>query len=208
MQPSQRRSWKPPQADRRVQLDRGSRRHRRSSTAWGIPMPAVEEGVNPAPIGEVRGHRPPGDPAREQVADRVQHLPVAVALGLSAPTIAGHAVELKRTGSGACNNDNRASGNRSEQSRTPELPGGPASMHRPPEVHSTKTLFDPHVPRSVLFLLVIELEPHRFHVHNLPWRAALNRQCRPRPVKAPVAAVRLTRVTPCRAPRRRRRAGT
>ncbi len=46
--------------------------------------PAAEEGVDAAPGGEVRGHRPPGDPARDQVPDRVQHRAVAVALGLSA----------------------------------------------------------------------------------------------------------------------------
>ncbi|SBU96653.1 hypothetical protein YW3DRAFT_05831 [Streptomyces sp. MnatMP-M77] len=49
-----------------------------------LPPPA-EEGIDPAPGREVRGHRTPGDPARDQVADRVEHRAVAVALGLPAP---------------------------------------------------------------------------------------------------------------------------
>ncbi|GAA2629148.1 hypothetical protein GCM10010307_19720 [Streptomyces vastus] len=46
--------------------------------------------------------------------------------------------ELKRAGSGAYNNDNGASGNRSEWDRTPELPGGPAFMRVPAEDHPTR----------------------------------------------------------------------
>jgi hypothetical protein len=45
--------------------------------------------------------------------------------------------ELKRTGPGAYNIDNRASGNRSEWDRTPELPGDPAFMLVPSEDHTT-----------------------------------------------------------------------
>ncbi|MFD6169891.1 hypothetical protein [Streptomyces coeruleorubidus] len=37
--------------------------------------------------GAFSGHRPPRDPARDQVTDRVQQLPVAVALGPSAPPL-------------------------------------------------------------------------------------------------------------------------
>ncbi|GAA5703664.1 hypothetical protein Save01_04487 [Streptomyces avermitilis] len=50
-----------------------------------VLAPAAEKGVNPAAVGEVRGHRPPRDPARDQIADRVQQLPVTVALGPAAP---------------------------------------------------------------------------------------------------------------------------
>lgn len=46
--------------------------------------PPPEEGMNPAPGREVRGHR---TPPRDQVADRVQHLAVAVTLGLLAPAL-------------------------------------------------------------------------------------------------------------------------
>ena len=49
--------------------------------------PAPEEGVDPAPAGEVRGQCPPRDPAGDQVTDRVQQLPMAVALGPSAPPL-------------------------------------------------------------------------------------------------------------------------
>lgn len=47
--------------------------------------PAAEEGADPTPAGKVRGHRPPRDPARGQVTDHVQQLPVTVTLGRSAP---------------------------------------------------------------------------------------------------------------------------
>lgn len=33
-----------------------------------VLAPAAEEGINQAPCGEVRRHRPPRDPARDQVA--------------------------------------------------------------------------------------------------------------------------------------------
>jgi hypothetical protein len=49
-----------------------------------VLAPATEEGIDPGPVGEIRGHRPPGNPARDQVTDRFQHLTVAVALGLPA----------------------------------------------------------------------------------------------------------------------------
>lgn len=52
-----------------------------------VLAPAAEKGVNPAPVGEVRGHRPPRDPARDQIADRVQQLPVTVALRPAAPPL-------------------------------------------------------------------------------------------------------------------------
>ena len=142
--------------------------------------PAPEEGVDPAPAGEDRGQCPPRDPAGDQVTDRVQQLPMAVALGPSAPPlkpgrhgqqwphgrplrvrhvrrIPAHPIgmigrvagacarqshdtagELKSTGSGAYNNDNRASGNRSEWGRTPELPRGPVLMRVAPEDHPTR----------------------------------------------------------------------
>ncbi len=49
--------------------------------------PAPEEGVDAVPRGEVHGHRPPGDTARDQVAHRVHHLPVAIALRLAAASL-------------------------------------------------------------------------------------------------------------------------
>lgn len=54
--------------------------------------PAPEEGVDAVPGWEVRGHRPPGDATRDQVAHRVDHLPVAIALRLPASALqpAGH----------------------------------------------------------------------------------------------------------------------
>ncbi len=52
-----------------------------------VLAPPAEEGVNAAPGREVRGHGPPRDSARDQVADRVQQLPVAVALGLPASAL-------------------------------------------------------------------------------------------------------------------------
>ncbi len=47
--------------------------------------PVAEEGADPTPAGKVRGHRLPRDPARDQVTDHVQQLPVTVTLGRSAP---------------------------------------------------------------------------------------------------------------------------
>ncbi|MDT0573361.1 hypothetical protein RM704_38920 [Streptomyces sp. DSM 3412] len=55
---------------------------------------------------------------------------IAVELDLVATS-----AKLESTGSGAYNNGNRASGNRSEWDRTPELPGGPAFMRVSPEDH-------------------------------------------------------------------------
>ncbi|MFB7677593.1 hypothetical protein ACFC26_39975 [Kitasatospora purpeofusca] len=40
-----------------------------------LVAPAPEERVDAVPGGEVRGHRPPGDAARDRVAYRVDHLP-------------------------------------------------------------------------------------------------------------------------------------
>ena len=56
-----------------------------TTAAEPVLAPPAEEGVDPAPGGEVRGHRPPGDPARDQVADRVEYL--AVGLGLPTPPL-------------------------------------------------------------------------------------------------------------------------
>ncbi|WP_329316551.1 DUF11 domain-containing protein [Streptomyces sp. NBC_01278] len=35
------------------------------------PAPAAEEGIDPGPVGEIREHRPPGNPAGDQVDDGV-----------------------------------------------------------------------------------------------------------------------------------------
>jgi hypothetical protein len=88
-------------------------------------------GVDAAPGGKVRGHRPPGDPARDQVADRVEQLAVAVALGFSVsgarPTPAATA-GWPPTPRPSCPTD----------TGVPDRAGQPHCRTRAPDNHSTE----------------------------------------------------------------------
>jgi hypothetical protein len=85
----------------RLRVDDGGRRLRIPALSLADPVaqpvvelggqalvpPAPEEGVDTVPGGEVRRHCPPGDATRDQITHRIHHLPVAIALRLSAAAL-------------------------------------------------------------------------------------------------------------------------
>lgn len=105
-----------------------------------VLTPPAEEGIDPAPAGEVRGHRPPGDRLlRICHIRRIAAYPVRVISRVPVhvrETISRWGGRVERCGRGRVELRQQGPRELLGSVRTSELPRGPAFMRLPPGDHS------------------------------------------------------------------------